>query len=108
MLRKYFLLRWFLLLFTLSASASVVPCCVVNSLGLFGEVNASAVTQVQEEETAEIAEKAHRGSKSVKGINIFNTWFLLFVLVLYVSFIKYEFRLLRKITIVTLKVRMDN
>lgn len=123
---KYCLFRWFLFLFLISVSTASMPCTVVNSLGLFGEVKASVVSCEEKEETAEAAVKRYKNTsrgirqisvqvrrfgslpEGVDGSNIFSIWFVLFSAVLYFYYVQYRCRLPKEDTIVTLKVRMDN
>lgn len=123
---KYCLFRWFLFLFLISVSTAAMPCVVVNSLGLFGEVKTSAIICEEKEEAAEAAVKRYKydpqgirqisvrarlpGSSiaGIKGAVVFNIWFVLSVAVLCFYYVQYENGLPEKDTIVTLKVRMDN
>ena len=43
--KKRWLLRLFILLFSVSVSATVLPSGIVNVYGLFGEITSSAVTE---------------------------------------------------------------
>ena len=103
---NHWMMRLFILLFSISVSAAIVPCGVVNVYGALGEVY-SSVTIEAEKETQLVKEVVSKARKE-KGINIYNVWFLLGVIVFYIAFIEYTMRLPRGDTIVTLKVRMDN
>ncbi len=103
---NHWMMRLFILLFSISVSVAIVPCDVVNIYGALGEVY-SSVTIEAEKETLLVREEVSNVRKE-KGINIYNVWFLLGVIVLYIAFIEYTMRLPRGDTIVTLKVRMDN
>ena len=101
------LLRWFIFLFTVSVSVTVIPCSSIYALGLFGEVKSSAVTEDNsflEESKKEVYANSHK----YKGTNIFNIWFELWCIIVYMIFIMYMEKLPRGNTIITLKVRMDN
>lgn len=43
--KENFLLRLFLIFFTVSVSVAVIPCGIVTAYGLFGEARASVVTK---------------------------------------------------------------
>ena len=59
--RKYqVLLRLLIFLFTFSISVTVIPCGIINTHGLFGEVRSSMVTEDQD------AEKTKESRISVK------------------------------------------
>lgn len=103
---NHWILRLFILLFSISVSVAIVPCGVVNIYGALGEVY-SSVTIEAEKETQLVKEEVSKARKE-KGISIYNVWFLLGVIVLYIAFIEYIIRLPRGDTIVTLKVRMDH
>ena len=123
---KYCLFRWFLFLFLIYVTTAAMPCAVVNSLGLFGEVKASAIICGEKEEAAEAAVKRYksdsRGARKIsiqawlsgtslagtKEADIFNIWFVLSVAVLHFYYVQHINRLPEKDTIVTLKIRMDN
>lgn len=103
---NHWMMRLFILLFSISVSVAIVPCGVVNIYGALGEVY-SSVTIEAEKETQLVKEVVSKARKE-KGVNIYNVWFLLGVIVLYIAFSEYIIRLPRGDTIVTLKVRMDN
>ena len=103
---NHWMMRLFILLFSISVSVAIVPCGVVNVYGALGEVYSSVTIEV-EKETQLVREEVSNVRKE-KGINIYNVWFLLGVIVLYIAFIEYTMRLPRGDTIVKLKVRMDN
>ena len=100
-------LRWFIFLFTVSISVTVIPCCSIYALGLFGEVKSSTVTEDDnflEESEKQIYANPHK----YKGTNIINIWYELWCIIVYMIFIMYKDKLPRGDTIVTLKVRVDN
>ena len=103
---NHWLLRLFILLFSIAVSVAIVPCGVVNVYGALGEVY-SSVTIEAEKETQLVKEEVSKARKE-KGINVYNVWFILFVTILYIAFVEYSIRLPRGDTIVSLKVRMDN
>lgn len=99
--------RLFILLFTVSVSVTVLPCGIINTHGLFGEVTSSTVTDY-EEDSSFIENRVHEKRNQIQGINIYNLWFEIWICVVLIIFIQYMFRLPRGDTIVTFKVRMDN
>lgn len=108
---KSFLIKIFLILFTVSVSCTVLPYGYINTYGLFGQVTSVTVLADKEKSiqntVREISIKEHN-VKRAKGINIFNAWFAISVFIVVMSYIKYRFRLPREDNIVTLKVRMDH
>lgn len=103
---NHWMMHLFILLFSISVSAAIVPCGVVNIYGALGEVY-SSISIETEKETQFVKAEVSKAKKE-KGINAYNVWFILFVTVLYIAFVEYSIRLPRGDTIVTLKVRMDN
>lgn len=100
-------LHWYIFLFTVFVSVTVIPRSSIYALGLFGEVKSSTVTEDNnflEESEKRVYENPHK----YKGINIFNIWYELWCIIVYMIFIMYKDKLPRGDTIVTLKVRMDN
>ena len=104
--RKHWIIRLFIIFFTLSISVAVIPCGVINVYGPLGEVYSSTSIEA-ETENEQIKSETSKYQK-IKGINIFNIWFILCIIVMYISFFEYVIRLPRADTIITLKVRMDN
>lgn len=100
-------LHWYIFLFTLSLSVTVIPCSSIYALGLFGEVKSSTVTEdncyLEESEN-----QAYIIPHKYKGTNIINSWYELWCIIVYMIFIMYKDKLPRGDTIVTLKVRMNN
>ena len=104
--RRQWIIRLFIMLFTISVSVAIVPCGVVNVYGALGEVYSSVTIEAEKE--AQFYKEDVSKTRKVKGINVYNVWFILYVTVLYISYVEYSIRLPRGDTIVTLKVRMDN
>lgn len=100
------MIRLFILLFSISVSIAIVPCGVVNVYGALGEVYSS--TTIEAEKETQLVKEEVSNARKEKGINIYNLWFILCVIVLCIAFIEYSIRLPRGDTIVTLKVRMDH
>lgn len=105
--KHYFFMRLFILLFTVSVSVTVIPGSGLYTLGLFGEVKSSTVTE-DNSIREELGKQVYTNQRTPKGINIFNIWFELWCCIVYMIFIMYQEKLPRGHTIVTLKVRMDN
>lgn len=106
-MNKKIFTKLFILLFGLSISIAVIPCGLVNSYGLFGEVNSSVVTQTKQAGTEEVSVLSEKHS-SIRGECIYNIWLEIAVIIICFILISYMLRLPRGETIVTLKVRMDN
>lgn len=105
--KKKVLLRLLLFLFTVSVSVTVIPCGIVNTPGLFGEVRSSTVTEDRGAEKAE-ASRVSVKRNLVKGPFYYNIWFEIWICIICMIFVRYMIHLPREDTIVTLKVRMDD
>ena len=105
--KKQILLRWFILLFTVSVSVAIIPGSVYLVLGLFGEVKSSTITE-DGNFHGESAQRTNTYFQKNKGINIINIWYELLYGIMFMIFIMYKYKLPGEDTIVTLKVRMDN
>ena len=88
--KKRILLRFLIVHFTVSVSVTILPCGMVNTLGL-----------VEESRLLEI-------KQSVKELFYYNIWFEVWISIVCIILIGYMIRFPREDTIVTLKVRMDN
>ena len=106
--KKYWILRLFFVLFTMSVSVAILPCGIINVHGLFGEVTTYVVVEEIEQEIVSIKDVDNIKGQTVKGINILNIWFELLIIVVCISFCANLIKLPRGDTIVTLKVRMDD
>jgi hypothetical protein len=105
--KKQWLIRLLILLFTVSVSMTVISCGIINTIGLFGEVKSSIVTEDKETEKANVRQVFVKRQQT-KGKNIYNIWYEVWVCIICMIFVFYMLRLPREDTIVTLKVRMDN
>lgn len=105
--KKQWLIRLLIILFSVFVSVAVLPCGIINTHGLFGEITASTVIN-DEDEMSFQESRVFENRKQIKGINIYNIWFEVLIYVICMIYIQYMFRLPREDTIVTLKVRMDN
>ena len=106
--KKYWILRLFFVLFTMSVSIAILPCGIINVHGLFGEVITSVVFEDKAQETCNLKAMDVEKVQTAKGLNIFNMWFELLITVVCISFCANLIKLPRGDTIVTLKVRMDD
>ena len=105
--KNQILLRWFILLFTVSISVTIIPSSAYLVLGLFGEVKSSAMTE-DGSFLEESAQQVRTGLHKRKGINIINIWYELLYGIIFMIYIRYEDKLPRGDTIVTFKIRMDD
>lgn len=105
---RQWLLRLFIILFSISVSATILPCGIMVVHGLFGEVKTSVVTEDRGAADEEVAAKQILKTRRIKGSNIFNAWFEIVEVIVYMAFVTYVIRLPRGHTIITLKVRMDD
>ena len=106
--KKYWIIRLFFVLFSMSVSIAILPCGIINVHGLFGEVITSIVVEDKEQEISNLKAIDIEKVQTEKGLNIFNMWFELLITVVCISFCANLVKLPRGDTIVTLKVRMDN
>lgn len=104
--KKQWLIRLFIILFSVSISVAVLPCGIISTHGLFGESISSAITNDDNSSFQE--SRVFENRKQIKGINIYNIWFEVLIRVICMIYIQYMFRLPREDTIITFKVRMDN
>lgn len=102
-----FFTRVFILLFTVSVSVAIIPCSSVYTLGVFGEVKSSTVTE-ENNYLQELKKQICMKVRKYKGINFFNIWYELRCSIICMIFAVYIGKLPRGDTIVTLKIRMDN
>lgn len=105
---KNLMVKIFIMIFALSVSTAVIPCNVMNTYGLFGEIQSSNVCEDGKSEIGEIAFRKLTQFQQTKGCNIINIWFAVVVLIVIIKALLYGRQLPRSDTIVTLKVRMDH
>jgi hypothetical protein len=105
--KKQWLIRLLILLLTLSVSITVIPCGIINTIGLFGEVKSSTVTEDKETEKANVRQIFVKRQQT-KGENRYNIWYEVWICIICMMLICYMLPLPRGDTIVTLKVRMDD
>lgn len=106
--RKYWIIRLFFVLFTISVSVTIFPCGIVLVRGLFGEITTFVITKDEDQEIGIVKSRCHEKIRQTKGINNINNWFEIWMAVVYICLLANLIRLPRGDTIVTLKVRMDN
>ena len=106
--KKYWIIRLFFVLFSMSVSITILPCGIINVHGLFGEIITSVVVEDKAQEISNLKAKDIEKVQTTKGINIFNMWFEVLITVVCISFCANLVKLPRGDTIVTLEVRMDN
>ena len=106
--KKYWMLRLFFALFTMSVSVAIFPCGIINVHGIFGEVTTHVIVENKEQAIISDKDAGQKKVPTAKGINILNIWFELLIIVVCIIFCANLFELPRGDTIVTLKVRMDN
>lgn len=105
--KNRFFLHLFILFFTVSVSVTIIPYGSICTLGLFGEIKSSTVTE-DNNLVEEVEKQVDIQSHKCKGINIINIWYELWCSIVCLIFIMYMSKLPRGDTIVTLKVRMDD
>lgn len=105
--KKQWTIRLFIILFSISVSVTVLPCEIVNTHGLFGEITTSTVTN-DEDKSSFQESRVFEYRKHITGINIYNIWFEIWICIICMIYIQYMFRLPREDSIITFKVRMDN
>ena len=72
--KKYWIIRLFFVLFTISVSVAILPCVIINVHGLFGEVTKFVVVDDKVDEIVSFDVVDHKKVQTVKGINILNIW----------------------------------
>lgn len=105
--KKQWIIRLFIILFSISVSVTVLPCGIINTHGLFGEIATSTVTN--DADKSDFWESyVFENRKQITGINIYNIWFEIWICIICMIYIQYMFCLPGEDTIITFKVRMDN
>ena len=72
--KKQWLIRLFIILFFVSISVAVLPCGIINTHGLFGEITSSTITNDDDNSSFQES-RVFENRKQIKGINIYNIWF---------------------------------
>ena len=106
--KKYWILRLFFVLFTMSVSVAILPCGTINVHGLFGETITSTAVEDEEQEIVNVKSIRHEKIQTVKGTNILNAWFEILIAIIWTIFCANLIKLPRRDTLVISKVRMDN
>lgn len=102
-----FILRLFIVLFTVSVSTTVIPGEIINTYGIFGEVKTLTATNRNRKDAALIASSIKKAD-AIKGINKYNIWLEFVIIIICMIYASYVIKRPGKYTIVDLKVRMDD
>jgi len=78
--KKQWLIRLFIILFSVSVSVAVLPCGIINTHGLFGEITSSTITNDDNSSFQE--SRVIENRRQIKGINIYNIWFEVWICVI--------------------------
>ena len=105
--KENFLLRLFLIFFTVSVSAAVIPCGIVTAYGLFGEARTSVVTEDGRAGTEEVVSVV-KLVRAVRQARLYSVWLMADVLILSRIHATRGMRLPGRDTLVALKVRMND
>ncbi|MCI6812884.1 MAG: hypothetical protein SOX11_03405 [Lachnospiraceae bacterium] len=87
--KKQWLLRLFIILFSASVSVAVLPCGIINTHGLFGEIISSTIANDDDNSSFQES-RVFENRKQIKGINIY---FEVLICVIYMIYIQCMFRL---------------
>ena len=79
--KKQWLIRLFIILFFVSISVAVLPCGIINTHGLFGEITSSTITNDDDNSSFQES-RVFENRKQIKGINIYNIWFEVLICVI--------------------------
>lgn len=102
---KRLLMRLFIVFFTVSISATIIPSGIVISQGLFGEVKCVVVTKSEIEKEQYNLQLKHKVKAIVQA---FNMWLLIIITILVLSFKIHSEKAPPHQTLVSIRVRMDN
>lgn len=105
--KENFLLRLFLIFFTVSVSAAVIPCGIVTAYGLFGEARTSVVTEDGSAGAEEVAPVV-KSIRAARQARLYPVWLVADVLILCRIHPARGMRLPDRDTLVALKVRMND
>ena len=67
--KKQWLIRLFIILFSVSVSVAVLPCGIINTYGLFGEITSWTITH-DEDNSSFQESRVFENRKQIKRINI--------------------------------------
>ena len=84
--KKQWLIRLFIILFSVSVSVAVLPCGIINTHGLFGEITSSTITSDDDNSSFQES-RVFENRKQIKGINIYNIWFEVLICVICMIYI---------------------
>jgi hypothetical protein len=102
---KSLLMRLFIVFFTVSISATIIPSGIVISQGLFGEVKCVVVEKSEIEKEQHNLQLKHKVKATVQAFNI---WLLIIIAILVLSFKIHSEKAPPHQTLVSTRVRMDN
>ena len=68
--KKLWLIRLFIILFSISISVAILPCGIINAHGLFGELTSQAVAD-DEDSSSYQESRVFENRKHIKGTNIY-------------------------------------
>ena len=105
--KENFLLRRFLIFFTLSVSVAVIPCGIVTAYGIFGEARTFVVTEEGSAGAEEVAPVV-KSARAVRQARLYPVWLLVDVLILCRIHPACGMRLPDSDTLVAIKVRMND
>ncbi|WOO37817.1 hypothetical protein R2R35_04775 [Anaerocolumna sp. AGMB13020] len=103
--RKSLLMRLFIVFFTVSITATVIPSGIVISQGLFGEVKCVVVDKSELGKEQHLLQAKHKAKATVQAFNI---WLLIIIAILVLSFKIHSEKAPPHQTLVSARVRMDN
>lgn len=102
---KSLLMRLFIIFFTVSISATIIPSGIVISQGLFGEVKCVVVDKTELEKEQHNLQLKHKVKAIVQAFNIL---LLIIIAILVLSFQIHSEKAPPHQTLVSTRVRMDN
>ena len=105
--KENFLLRLFLIFFTVSVSAAVIPCGIVTAYGLFGEAGTSVVTDEGSVDAEEVSPVV-KSVRAARQARLYPVWLVADVLILCRIHPARGMRLSGRDTLVALKVRIND
>ena len=125
---KKIILKFFMLLFAINVSFSILPGSITLSYGIFGEVASVSSEEDQESGIRSNPNKRNLNKRNLnkkkltknnfkkrvipltskKKHNIQYAWFLLIIMVLFIHYLQFCHIYMNDVTPVGLKVRMDN
>ena len=105
---KSLLMRLFIVFFSVSISATIIPSGIVISQGLFGEVKCVVVEKSEIEKEEKEQHNLQLKHKVKATVQAFNIWLLIIIAILVLSFKIHSEKAPPHQTLVSTRVRMDN